>query len=105
MDETEIEVQAFVLEINHEGRHVEVEFVPVEQWCKLLYKGREYYESVDIKILNISGFHGKTDGMNIRKLWKSICKYSAYSEGDFPAMESVIRDKNSGLLLKDVPAV
>ena len=105
VDETEIEVQAFVLEINHEGRHVEVEFVPVEQWCKLLYKGREYYESVDIKILNISGFHGKTDGMNIRKLWKSICKYSAYSEGDFPAMESVIRDKNSGLLLKDVPAV
>ena len=105
VDETEIEAQAFVLEINHEGRHVEVEFVPVEQWCKLLYKGREYYESVDIKILNIGGFHGKTDGMNIRKLWKSICKYSAYSEGDFPAMESVIRDKNSGLLLKDVPAV
>ena len=102
VDETEIEAQVFVLEIDHEGRHVEVEFTPVEQWCKLLYKGREYYEGVDIKILNIVGFHGKTDGMNIRKLWKSICKYSAYPEGGFPTMESVIREKNNGTLLKDM---
>lgn len=102
--EKEIETQVFVLEVDNEGRHVEVEFTPVEQWCKLVYKGNEYYEGVDIKIQNIVGFHGKTDGLNIRKLWKSICKYSAYPEGGFPAMESVIRDKNSGTLLKDLPA-
>lgn len=103
--EDEIEKQEFVLEVDHEGRHIEVVFTPVEKWCKLKYKGNEYYEGIDIKILDIKGFHGKTDGLNIRKLWKSICKYSAYEEGNYPSMESVIRDKVSGEVLKSLKAV
>ena len=98
-----IESQEFVLEIDHEGRHIIIEFTPEEMWCKLEYKGNEYYEGIKIHILNIKGFHGKTEGMNIRKLWKSICKYAAYEEGSFPLMESVVRDKATGLALKDMP--
>ena len=42
--------------------------------------------------------------MNIRKLWKSICKYAAYEEDSFPSLESVIKDKATGVALKDLPA-
>lgn len=101
----EMESKEFVLEVNHEGRHVEVEFAPVEQWCKLEYKGCEYYESINIRILRIIGFHGKTEGLNIRKLWKNICKYSAYSDEAFPALETVIREKSTGILLRDIHAL
>ena len=102
--ENEIETQEFVLEVDHEGRHVVVEFTPVEQWCKLIYNGQEYYEGIDIKVTNITGYHANTEGENIRKLWMSICKYSAYAEGAFPALETVIRDKATEVLLKDLPA-
>lgn len=102
--ENEIETQEFVLEVDHEGRHVVIEFTPVEQWCKLIYNGHEYYEGIDIKVTSITGFHANTEGENIRKLWKSICKYSAYAEGAFPALETVIRDKATGMFLKDLPA-
>lgn len=102
--EDEIESQEFELEIDHEGRHIVIEFTPEEMWCKLEYKGHEYYEGIKVHILNITGFHGKTEGMNIRKLWKSICKYAAYEEDSFPSMESVIRDKATGVALKDLPA-
>ena len=89
---------------NHEGRHVVIEFTPVEQWCKLIYNGHEYYEGIDIRITSITGYHANTEGENIRKLWKSICKYSAYAEGTFPALETVIKDKATGVLLKGLPA-
>lgn len=104
VDGDEIGYQIFVLEIDHEGRHVVVDFTPVEQWCKLVFNGHEYYEDIDVKILNIMGYHANAEGENIRKLWKSICKYSAYAEGAFPALETVIRDKASGVYLKDLPA-
>lgn len=104
VSENEVQVQEFVLEIDHEGRHIIVEFTPMEKWCKLVYNGHEFYEGIDIKILNITGFHGKHEGLNIRKLWKSICKYSAYADGAFPALEDVIRDKTTGTLLKNLHA-
>ena len=102
-DENDVKVREFVLELNDNGRHVVIEFVALEEWHKLEYEGNSYFENIEVEIKVKNGFNPGSDKIAVRKLWKDACRYVRYAEGAFPRMESVIRDKNSGERLEDLP--
>lgn len=101
----DISVREFVLELNGAGKHVEIEFVPLETWHKLEYEGNTYYEGIDIKLINKVGFDPGEDELSVRKLWVIASRFTGYAEGAYPPIETVIRDKATGVLLRDLPVV
>ena len=84
---------------------VDIEFVALEEWHKLEYEGNSYFENIEVEVKVKNGFNPGSDKIAVRKLWKDACRYVGYVEGAFPRMESVIRDKNSGDALEDLPEV
>ena len=101
----DISVREFVLELNGAGKHVEIEFVPLETWHKLEYEGNTYFEGIDIKLINKVGFDPGEDELSVRKLWVIASSFTGYAEGAYPPIETVIRDKATGVLLRDLPVV
>lgn len=102
-DENDVKTREFVLELNDNGRHVVIEFVPLEEWHKLEYEGNSYFENIEVEVKVKNGFNPGTDKIAVRKLWKDACRFVGYVEGTFPRIEVVIRDKNSGDALEDLP--
>ena len=84
---------------------MEIEFVPLETWNKLEYEGNTYYEGIDIKLINKVGFDPGEDELSVRKLWVIASSFTGYAEGAYPPIETVIRDKATGVLLRDLPVV
>ena len=81
-----------------------IEFVPKELWHKLEYKGMDYYEGIGIECKNLVGIKLKRDkDHTVRSVWERACRYVGYDEADYPDISEVIREKNSGILLKDLP--
>lgn len=104
-DEDDVSIREFVFEMNGEGHNVIIEFVPLEEWNKLVYNGNVYYEDIKVKILSTTNFNPGTDEISVRKLWRDVCRYTNQGLGPFPAMETLIKDKNTGFLLKDLHAI
>ncbi len=83
-----------------------VEFVPLEEWFKLEYEGNIYFENIEVKVKSNTGFSPGTEKIKVRKLWRDICRFMGHTtESAFPAIETVIRDKNIGAFLRDLPEV
>ena len=105
VSEDDISVREFVMEINENGKHVIIDFVPLEQWSKLEYLGKTYFEDIEIKVINKVGFNPGSDELAVRKLWRDVCRFTGQIEGAFPLMETVIFDRASGMTLRDLPEV
>ena len=101
----DVSQREFVLEVNDIGRHIVVEFKILENWSKLEYNGRTYYEAVNIQHTRYSGIGLKNKVMTVKSLWNRVCNYVGYAEGHYPNMESHIRDKGIGVLLMNMPAI
>ena len=101
----DVSTREFVLELADMGHHVVIEFKILETWSKLIYKGHEYYEAVNVQHTAHSGIGLKNKEMTIRSIWNRVCRYVGYADDAYPQMESYIRDKNTGFLLKDFPEV
>lgn len=100
---TDIGNKDFILELDYGGRHVTIEFVPKELWHKLEYKGVDYYEGIGIECKNLVGIKLKRDKEHtVRSVWERACRYVGYDEADYPAISEVIREKDSGLMLKEI---
>lgn len=94
----------FVFELDFGGKHVIIEFVPKEIWHKLEYKGRTYYEGIGIECKNLVGIKLKSaKDHTVRSVWERVCRYVGYDEADYPDIGEVIKEKNSGTMLKDLP--
>ena len=100
--ENDISSREFVLELTGAGHNVTVVFSPLEEWNKLVYNGISYYEDIDVKILTSVDFNPGTETLSIRKLWRDVCRYTGQTEGAFPSMETLIREKITGSLLQDL---
>lgn len=103
-DEGDISTREFIFEMNGAGRNVRIEFVPLEEWNLLEYAGHTYFEDIEIEIKNSDNFNPGADKISVRKLWRDVCRYTGYAEDAFPAMETVIKDKETGFALIDLPA-
>ena len=101
----DVSVREFVLEIDDLGHHIIIEFKILETWSKLLYNGQEYYEAVNVQHTSHIGIGLKNKEMTIRSIWNRVCRYIGYADDAYPRMEAHIRDKNSGVLLQDLPEV
>ena len=105
-DENNVSTREFVMEMNDGSKHVIIEFVPLEEWYKLEYEGNVYYEDIEVKVNSNTGFSLGTDILKVRKIWKDVCRFMGYTDvAVFPPMETLIRDKNTGVLLRDLPVV
>lgn len=98
-DGNDVSRREFVMELSDNGRFVLIVFVPLEEWNKLVYDGNTYFENIEVEVKVKNGFNPGTDKIAVRRLWKDACRYVGYTEGAFPKMESVIRDKNTGVQL------
>lgn len=101
----DVSAREFVLELNEMGHRVVIEFKILETWSKLIYNGQEYYEAVNVQHTAHNGIGLKNKEMTVRSIWNRVCRYVGYADGAYPRMEDYIRDKNSGVLLKDLPEV
>ncbi len=101
----DVSVREFVLEIDDLGHHIIIEFKILETWSKLFYNGQEYYEAVNVQHTSHAGIGLKNKEMTIRSIWNRVCRYMGYADDAYPRMEAHIRDKNSGVLLQDLPEV
>ena len=99
----DVSVREFVLEIDDLGHHIIIEFKILETWSKLFYNGQEYYEAVNVQHTSHAGIGLKNKEMTIRSIWNRVCRYMGYADDAYPRMEAHIRDKNSGVLLQDLP--
>jgi len=105
-NEDDVSQREFVLEMDNVTKHVVIEFVPLEEWYKLEYEGNTYFENIEVEMKSNFGFSPGTDRLEIRKLWRDTCRFMGITpESAFPAIETVIRDKNTGVLLRDLPVV
>lgn len=105
-DENNVSQRVFVMEMDNGTKHVVIEFVPLEEWYKLEYEGNTYFENIEVEVKSISGFNPGTDRLEIRKLWRDTCRFMGITpESAFPAIETVIRDKNTDVFLRDLPVV
>ena len=101
----DVSVREFVLEIDDLGHHIIIEFKILETWSKLFYNGQEYYEAVNVQHTSHTGIGLKNKEMTIRSIWNRVCRYMGYADDAYPRMEAHIREKNSGVLLQDLPEV
>lgn len=105
-DENSVSIREFVMEMNDGSKHVIIEFVPLEEWYKLEYESNVYYEDIEVKVMSNTGFSPGTDIIKVRKLWRDVCRFMGYTDvAVFPPMETIIIDKNTGVLLRDLPVV
>lgn len=103
--ENDISTREFALELNDNGKHVVIEFVPLEVWHKLEYEGIFYYENIEVLLKLKDGFNPKVDTIAVRKLWKDVCRFVGYVDDAFPALETVIRDKATSVTLGTLTTV
>lgn len=101
----DISNREFVMEIDHNGHHVVVEFKILESWSKLEYNGHTYYEAVNVQHTSHVGIGLKKKEMTILSIFNRVCNFVGYTPGTYPDMDTVIRDKASGTLLKNLPAI
>lgn len=101
----DVSVREFVLEIDDLGHHIIIEFKILETWSKLFYNGQEYYEAVNVQHTSHTGIGLKNKEMTIGSIWNRVCRYMGYADDAYPRMEAHIREKNSGVLLQDLPEV
>lgn len=94
--------QNFKLSIDYSGKHIEMEFVPLDQWSKLIYKGRDFYENIYVDIKSLVGMTMQFKNKPIKTIWNSICRYLGYPADAFPKMEDYIFDSSSNVYLKDI---
>ena len=104
--ENDVSQREFVLEMDNGTKHIIVEFVPLEEWYKLEYEGNTYFENIEVKVQSNNGFRLGTDTLEVRKLWRDTCRFMGFTpETAFPAIETVIKDKNTGVCLRDLPVI
>ena len=101
----DISTREYVLEISGLGHHIVIEFKILETWSKLEYNGKEYYEAVNVQHTSHLGIGLKSREMTIRSIWNRVCRFMGYADATYPLLEEHVRDKNSGVLLKDMPEV
>lgn len=106
-EENDVSQREFVLEMDNGIKHVVIEFVPFFLGGgKLEYEGNTYFKNIEVEVKRYSGFTPGTDRLEVRKLWRDTCRFMGITpESAYPAIETVIRDKNTGVLLKDLPVV
>lgn len=104
-DDNDISNREFVLEMDRDGRSLTIEFIPLEQWNKLEYDGHFYYEDIEVNVKRKNGFNPGADVLHVRKLWRDVCRFLGFAEDAFPLMETLIRDKATGVLLRDLAVV
>ena len=101
----DVSTREFILEINELGYHINIEFRILEIWSKLEYQGKTYYEAINVQHTSHTGIGLKNKEMTIMSIWNRVCGYMGYAEDSYPDMASYIRDKNTGVLLKDMLAM
>lgn len=102
----DIGLRVFSMVFDHDGKHVEIDFVPEEKWYKLEYAGRTYFEAIQIKDKRLVGIGLKQDKEHTAlSVWKRACRFVGYAEGAYPPFEEIIREKVSGTMLKDLVAL
>lgn len=94
--------QMFKLVLDYDDKHIDMEFVPLDQWFKLIYKGRDFYENIYVDIKSLVGMTMQFKNKPIKTIWNSICRYLGYPAGAFPKMEDYIFDSSSNVYLKDI---
>lgn len=102
MDAENVGLQKFKLVLNNDDKHIELEFVPLEQWFKLEYNGMEFYENIQININTLVGMSMSYKDRPIKTVWNSICKFLGYQNDFFPKMEDFIIDTATNNHLKDI---
>lgn len=94
--------QKFKARLNNNDQSVEMVFIPLEQWFKLIYQGYEFYENIDVDIDTIIGMDMPKKDKPIKKVWNSICKYLGFPDDNYPKMENFIFEMDSNVFLKDI---
>lgn len=94
--------QKFKAVLDNNGKHIELVFLPLEQWSKLIYKNNEFYENINVNIESLVGMNMPFEDRLIKKVWDSICKFMSYPEESYPKMENFVTDIDSNLLLKNL---
>lgn len=93
----------FVMELDFNDKHVIIEFTPKEVWNMLFYDNQIYYEDIKIDCRNLIGIKLKANKEHsVLSVWKRVCNYLGYDDNAYPAMCEVVREKNTGIFLKDL---
>lgn len=102
MEAEDVGSQKFKLVLDHNGKHIEMEFIPLDQWFKLIYEGREFYENIHVDIDSLVGMTMPFKDKPIKTVWNSICRFLGYSDVDSPKMDDYIFDSTTNIYLKDI---
>ena len=99
----DIGTRTFTMELDYAGKHIEIDFTPREKWHWIEFNGEKYYENIQINCIRLSGIGLKTDKEHTTlSVWKRACKFIGYTEDSYPALCDVIKEKSTGISLKDL---
>jgi energy-coupling factor transporter ATP-binding protein EcfA2 len=102
-DTNDIGNRSFIMTLDNDVQQVEIEFMPQEVWNKLSFDGVDYYEGIDIDCTNTIGIKLKQNkNHNIYSVWEQVCKSLWADSNKYPSIDTVIKDKSTGQLLKDI---
>lgn len=99
----DVNSKVFCIDVAHNEKSVHAEFKMMEKLSVIEYQGVNYFESVEIEIISIIGQTMRMEDRALRNVWKSICTFVGFGPENFPHIEDVITDKESGVKLKDLP--
>lgn len=102
MEAENVGSQKFKLVLDHDGKHIEMEFIPLDQWFKLIYEESEFYENIHVDIDFLDGMTMPLKDRSIKSVWNSICRFLGYSGDGVPKMEDSIFDSTTNVYLKDI---
>lgn len=99
----DVDERVFVMEIEFGDKHIVIEFTPKEIWNKIEYEGNAYYEDIGINCTSLTGIALKSNKEHtVYSVFNRACKYAGYAEGAYPLSSEIIKDKTTGILLKDL---
>ena len=99
----DIKAREFVMIIDNNGKHIEFVFKLLEPWYVLEYLGRKYFEGIGVSTVSINGMGLKLGKEHtILSVWKRACKFADYPEGAYPLLEDVVKERSTGIFLKDL---
>lgn len=102
MEAAEVGQKHFKATLDYNDKHVELEFIPLDQWFKLIFNNVEYYENVNVDIDSLDGMTMPKKNKPIKKVWNDICIFLGYPQNGYPKMEDFVIDVDSNLPLKDI---
>lgn len=99
----DIGTRRFVMTIDKDAHHIVFEFEPMEEWSKLEYEGKAYFEGINVKPIHIEGMGLKVNKEHtVLSVFNRACKYAGFDEGLYPDMGDTIIEKSTGIKLKDI---